>query len=182
MRGLVDRGFDRLAAIEGRYLAIGFFAILLVYTAALVLEAVDYSEAARLFPLIVGIPLVVMLLANILLLAMGDRVDLQVVGFFDAMGEIDTVSTRDAVPQAERYRREVTMILWVGAFVLLTWLVGNLAAIFVFVFAFIAVHERAPARAFFIAAVTIGFIYLLFVRLLGATLWRGVFPIGGLLP
>lgn len=182
MREVIDGGFERLAAIEGRYLAITFFGVLLVYTLALVTQAVGYSEAARLFPLIVGIPLVVMLIANILLLALEERIDLRLVGFFDAMSEIDAVSAEAEVDQAERYRREFSMVLWIGALISLSWLFGNLVAVAVFVFAFVYAYERAPLRALFVTVLTFGFIYLLFVQVLGAILWRGVIPLGGLLP
>lgn len=182
MRERVGRGFDRLAAVDGRYPAMLFFGVLLAYTLALLVQAVDYSEAARLFPLTVGVPLVVMLVANILLLAVGDRVDLRLVGFFDAVGQIDPVADEAAVDAADRYQREVAMILWIGALIGLTWVVGNLLAVVVFVFAFVYAYERAFLRAVLVAGLTFGFIYVLFVVVLGARLWRGVIPLGGVLP
>lgn len=182
MKAAIDRGFERLAALDGRYPAMAFFAVLLVYTLALVWQAVGYSDAARLFPLIVGVPLVGMLVVNLLLLAFQDRVDLRLVGFFDAVGDIDAVSAEAEVDQAERYWREFSMVGWVAGLVGLTWLVGNLAAVAGFVFAFVAVYERSLARALLVSAVTFGFIYLLFVVVLDAALYRGIIPLGGLLP
>lgn len=181
MSRLVDRGFQRLADLESRYLAVAFFATLLLYTLALVSQALGYSEAARLFPLIVGVPLVGMLVAYILLLLLQDRVDVRTVGFFDDVGDFEAGPRGFEGEQSDRYRREFGMVLWIGALVVLTWLVGNLVAVAVFVFAFVHVHERAPLRALLVAGLTFGFIYLLFVRVLGATLWRGVIPLGGLL-
>lgn len=182
MRDVIDRGFERVAAVDGRYPAMAFFGALLVYTLALVVQAVGYSDAARLFPLIVGVPLVVMLVANLVLLALGDRIDLRLVGFFDAVGEIDAVAAASPVDDAERYRREFSMLVWVGALIGLTWLVGNLAAVAVFVATFVYVYERDLPRALLVAGLTFGFIYLLFVVVLDASLYRGVVPLGGLLP
>lgn len=183
MSRLVDRGFDRLANVEGRYLAILFFSVLLLYTLALVNQALGYSEAARLFPLIVGFPLLAMLVVYILLLALQNRIDVRTVGFFDDVGNIgEEVSGTVEMDRSDRYRREFSMVLWVGSLILLTWLIGNLVAVAVFVFTFIYVNERAFVRALLVAAVTFGFIYLLFVQILGATLWRGVVPLGGMVP
>jgi Na+/proline symporter len=182
MRRVIAGVFERLAAVESRFLAMAFFGALVVYTLALVTQAVGYSDAARLFPLIVGVPLVVMLVVNLLLLAVGDRVDLQLVGFFDAVGDIDAVSAESAVDEAERYRREFSMVVWVGALIGLTWLIGNLAAVAVFVATFVYVHERDLRRALLVSGFTFGFIYLLFVVILDANLYRGVVPLGGLLP
>lgn len=182
MRPVIARGFERLAAVEGRFLAMVFFGVLLVYTLALVSQAVGYSAAARLFPLIVGVPLVAMLVANILLLAVQDRYDLRLVGFFDSVGEIDAASARTEVDEATRYQRETSMVLWIGALVVLTWLVGTLVAVGVFVFAFVYVYERKLVRALLVSGLTFGFIYLLFVQVLGAVLFRGVVPLGGVLP
>lgn len=182
MRKAIAGVFARLAAVEGRFLAMAFFGVLLVYTLALVIQAVGYSEAARLFPLIVGVPLVVMLVVNIILLAVGDRVDLRLVGFFDAVSEIDAVSAETEVDEGERYRREFSMIGWVAALIGLTWLIGNLPAVAVFVAAFVYVYERDLPRALIVSGITFGFIYLLFVVVLDANLYRGTFPLGGLLP
>lgn len=182
MRDVIDRGFERLAAVDGRYPAMAFFGVLLVYTLALIVQAVGYSDAARLFPLIVGVPLVVMLVVNLLLLAFGDRVDLRLVGFFDAVGELDAVSADTDVDDAARYRREFAMFGWVGALIALTWLVGNLVAVAVFVATFVYVHERDLGRALLVSGLTFGFIYLLFVVVLDASLYRGVVPLGGFLP
>lgn len=173
----VDRGFERLAGVDDRYPAVLFFATLLAYTLALLHQALSYSPAARLFPLIVGVPLALLIAAYILLVLLRDRIDLRAVGLFEGVGAVDAVSTERAVDRAARFRRESGMILWVVALVLLTWLFGNLLAVAVFVFAFIYVYEGDPVRALVASAATSGFIYLLFVLVLGAPLWRGVVPL-----
>lgn len=178
----VDRAFARLAAVEGRFLAMAFFGGLLIYTLALLSQAIAYSEAARLFPIVVGVPLVVMLVVQILLLGFDQRFSLGLSGIFDSVGGIDLASAKTELPKATRYRREFAMVLWVTVFVLLTWLLGTLLALYVFLFAFVYVHERTFVRAFSVSTLTFGFVYVLFVRLLGATLWRGVMPLGGVLP
>lgn len=182
MTRLVDRGFERLAEVDGRYPATAFFLAVLGYTLALLLEAQGYPADPRLFPMIVGVPLVLLLLAKILLLLFQDRFELQSVGLFEDLGVLDVASTGGEGTRASRYRRELSMIGWIGALGGLIYLVGNLLAIPVFIFTFILAYERKPVRAAFVAALTFGFVYLLFVEILGASLWRGVFELGGILP
>lgn len=179
---LVDRGFERLADVDERYFATVFFVGLLAYTLALLWEALGYSADARLFPIIVGAPLSALLVAKILLLLFQDRLDLRVVGLFEDVGEMNVSSTGEAVDRAVRYRRELSMIAWIGGLALLIYFFGNLVAVPVFILAFILAYEHAPLRATIVAIVTFVFIYLLFVQVLDATLWRGIVPLGGRLP
>lgn len=179
MRQLVSRGFDHLADIDGRYLAAVFFSVLLTYTLALVYESFGYAWDARLFPLIVGIPLSIMILGKILLLLLNDRLDLQVVGFFEDVGDMNPSQKKKAQSRASRYRREFSMVLWIVGLVLLIYLIGNLAAVPLFIFAFILTYERNFRRAVLAAIVTSVFIYLLFIQVLDSTLWRGIYQISG---
>lgn len=182
MTGPVDRGFERLADVDGRYPATAFFLALLGYTLTLLFEARGYPADPRLFPVIVGVPLTLLLTAKILLLLLQDRIELQSVGLFEDLGELGVASIDGEDRRASRYRRELSMIGWIGALGALIYLVGNLLAIPVFIFTFILAYERDVVRAAFVSAVTFGFVYLLFVEILGASLWRGVLELGGLLP
>lgn len=178
----VDHWFERLAAVDSRYFATVFFLALLGYTLALLQEAIGYSADPRLFPMIVGVPLVLLLVAKILLLLFGDRFDLRTVDFFEDLGEMDVAATGGVTDRAARYRRELSMVAWIGGLSVLIYLFGNLVAVPVFIFAFILAWERDPLRAALVAAVTFAFIFLLFVEVLNASLWRGIVPLGGLLP
>ena len=182
MTRLVDRGFERLADVDGRYPATAFFLALLGYTLALLLEARGYPADPRLFPMIVGVPLVLLLVIKILLLLLQDRFELQSVDLFEDLGVLDVGSTADEGERADRYRREVSMIFWIGALGVLIYLIGNLLAIPVFIFTFILAYERDVIRAALVSVVTFGFVYLLFVEILGASLWKGVTGLGGILP
>lgn len=179
MRQLVNQGYDRLAVINGRYLAAVFFSVLLTYTLALVYESLAYSADARLFPLIVGIPLSIMIVGKILLLLLQERLNLQVAGFFEDIDNLNVSQTKKEQSTAARYRREFSMVLWIGGLMSLIYLIGNLAAVPVFIFAFIFAYERALKRAVLAAIVTSILIYLLFVQVLNTTLWRGIYPIAG---
>lgn len=182
MGRLADRGFERLADVDERYLATLFFLGLLAYILALIYESLGYSADARLFPLIVGVPLAILLVAKVLLLLLQDRLDLHVVGLFEDVGDLNIASTREVGDKSVQYRREFSMILWIGGLLLLIYLFGNLAAVPIFIFAFIFAYERDLLRAAIAAIVTFAFIYLLFVQILDATLWRGIVPIGRFLP
>jgi hypothetical protein len=71
------------------------------------------------------------------------------------------------------------VVLSILSFVLI-WLVGHIVALLVFVFGFIYLYERNIKRALIATALTFGFIYLLFVTILSASLYEGV--LGGMLP
>jgi len=181
MAGLVDRGFERLADIDPRFSAAAFFLALLGYTMALLLEARGYPADPRLFPMIVGLPLTLLLITKVLMLLLQDRVHVQSVGFFDDLDVMD-VASDDGEPQREsRYRRELSMIIWIGGLGVLIYLIGNLLAIPVFIFTFILAYERDLVRAALVSAITFAFVYLLFAEVLGASLWRGVIELGGIL-
>lgn len=182
MRDVVERGFERLAAVEDRYLAVAFSLLLLTYTVALIVEALEYNANARLFPLIVGVPLALLIVANIGMLFLADRFDLRLVGLFDDVGDFELPTAAEPIDQVRRYRREVAMVLWILFLLGLIWLFGNYVAIAVFLFTFIVVHEHALGRAALTTLVTLVFVYLLFDFILGARLWRGIIPLGGLLP
>lgn len=181
MKRFADRGFERLADVDERYFALVFFSTLLVYTLALVSQAVGYSADVRLFPLIVGVPLSVMLAVKILLLVLGDRLDLNVGKILDDVADVDAVAADRVTDKAVQYRHELSMTLWIGALTVLIYLFGNLTAVPIFIFAFVLVYERDVVRAAVVAGVTVVFIYLLFIQLLEAPLWRGVLSIGEML-
>lgn len=178
MSYLSERHFDFLTEIDTRYLKATFFAVIFSYTLLLVLEALGYSSDARLFPLVVGGPLLGLTALKLLQLLFEDRFRMDVTDLID-IGDMDAVADEENRDPALTYQRQFTMILWTAGVVALIWLFGHLIALAVFVFAFIYVYERSLRRAIVATALTYAFVHLLFIELLGASLWGGILVIGG---
>lgn len=178
-----DRVFEFITETERRYWAALFFFGLFAYTLLLVREARTYGSAPRLFPLIVGVPLLGMLLFKLLQLLGGERFSINVRGVFEDMGNMDVVKTDKDLDPITQYRNEFMMIVWTVAVTVLIYAFGLLTALGIFVFAFVYVYERSLLRAVVVTVVTYGFVYFLFIELLDAALWRGRYSIefGGIL-
>jgi hypothetical protein len=178
--GLSDRVFMFIENTDGRYWAVTFFLGLIAYTGLLVVEALTYSDAAQLFPLLIGVPLLGLIVLDIGLVLFGDQIGIESVDLFEEIVSLDEEGEMRSL--VDQYRREFEMILWVGVSVALIWLLGHVIALSVFVFVFIYTYERNLKRAVLATAITFGFVYLLFIVLLEANLASGVLPVGGVLP
>lgn len=176
-RRAVDQVFDRLASFDGRLWAGLFFGVLGLYTLALIYEATGYSSDARLFPLIVGVPFLGLVVVKLALLLLQDRLQISSKELFDFDEEFSQATGGDVSPGL-RYHREFVMILWLVGLSALLWAFGFLPALLVFIFTFVELYERKPVRAAAIAVGTYAFVYLFFIRLLGATIYGGAYPIG----
>lgn len=177
-----DYHFNFLTRIRSRYLKALFFMVVFAYTLLLVGEAVTYDSAAQLFPLVVGIPLLGLTAVKIVHLVFQNRFDFEVVELFENADQVVATSDEDTIEPSEQYRRQFNMILWTLGLLVLTWLVGHLLALVVFVFTFVYVYERSLGRAILASGLTFVFVYLLFIQLLGSSLWEGLirFQFGGI--
>lgn len=176
-RRRIDAAFERLAGVDSRFWSGLFFGLIGLYTLAVVLEATTYGSAARLFPIVVGVPFLGLVALKLLLLAAGDRLDLESTELFEVRERFEHSDEVD-VPAAVRYRRELEMALWLAGLTLVLWAVGFLLALVVFLFTFIAVYERDLLRAGLAAGATYAFVYGFFVELLGASVYGGVVALG----
>lgn len=174
MSSVDERVFRKISGVDGRYWAALFFGLILAYVALLVTEALGYSSDPRLFPLVVGVPLLVLIAGQIVLLVFGDRFGIESVDLFENIQELEGSDEGSDMDPVERTRREFEMVVWSLLSFGVIWLFGHLVALVVFVFGFIYVYERSLKRALLATAVTFGFVYLLFVYILGASLWSGV--------
>lgn len=181
MNSVADRAFQRITDVNSRYWASLFFGLLFVYVALLISEALGYSSAPRLFPMVIGVPLLLLIVVQVVLLLFQEQLGIESVDLFESIQQLEeTTEGSDDEAAVERARREFEMIvLSILSFVLI-WLVGHMVALVVFVFGFIYLYERNLTRALLATALTFGFIYLLFVVILGASLYEGA--LGGMLP
>lgn len=181
MTSVDERAFEKIAAVDSRYWASLFFGGVFAYVALLVMQAGGYSADPRLFPLLIGVPLLALIVGQVALLIFGDRLGIESVDLFESAHELTVEDERTEMEATiEQNRREAEMLVWALVSFGLIWLFGHIIALVVFVFGFIYAYERDLKRALLATAVTFGFIYLLFVSILGASLWEGILE--GMLP
>jgi len=152
--------------------AISLFLFLLACFA--VYRALDFNDAARLMPLIIGVPTLV--LATVVLVM---EITAQWKGKpRSTEGALDGSRLgKDLSPKERRAmaRRELSLILWLVGLVVLIWLVGLLWSIPVFLVFFLWLQAKEPWPL--IVAISLGtwaVVYLLFVQILSMDLYQGL--------
>lgn len=173
---------DRIAAVEDHYWEAGFFLLLLLYTLLLLVEARTYTPSGRLFPILIGGLLVVLVAVKITILLLGDRYELGGAGLFDQFAEDllaqkvgEEATGTDATTRTwHRYRRELEMIGWVFLLLVLLVLLGFQLTIFAFLPAYIYRYERSWRRVIEVTAFTWVGTYLIFIRFLTVPLPGGL--------
>lgn len=164
--------------IPSKYFKASFFGLILLYTTALLVQAWSYSSDARLFPLLIGIPLIFMIIFNFGLMR-SSRYSSEAGGIFDditdeALSENEEESGRN-IKEGVKFRleRELKMMLWIIGATVLAYFIGFLNAFAGFLFAFIYVYERGFIRAAIITILTLVFIRVFFIEILALPLWEG---------
>ena len=108
-----------------------------------VYKALSWPPKAALFPLVMGIPLLVLAVAQVI------------------------VELRRSPVAGEGWRRSLVVFAWMGVFIALVLLAGFPVAVPIFVFAYLLLESRERwALAVTLAAGAWGFFHLLFERLL----------------
>lgn len=136
------------------------FSLFLAAVAAYaVLAAWSWPLKAKLFPLAMGIPLLVLALAQLFLDLRGKAET--------AKGPVTDLAHSADVPPNVALRRTVVMFGWMTAFVLLVLLLGFSLAVPAFVFSYLITQSSAGwALALALTAAAWGFFHGLFERLL----------------
>lgn len=146
------------------------FFLLLGYA---VYEAFSFGLAARLLPLIIGIPAFCL---SVLVLGAELHAQRRNTGQ-DSKVDGDSGGADDQSLQDERSlaRKEWTVIAWLAGLVLFIYLIGILWAIPIFLILFMRLQGREPWKATLsVSFGTIAFIYLLFIVILRMQLYQGV--------
>ena len=178
MNGVIESVSQQISRISQDIWKTVFFGMLFAYTAVLVFASLGYTAAARLFPLIIGLPLLGMLLMNILLIHNPTKYTIRFGGLFDdisdeAMSEQMSNGDAGGSDVATRIHREITMGLWILSVLVLIWLFGFLNAFLVFIFLFVYFYEGSLIRAGTVTVLSLIFIYALFIELLALPLPEG---------
>jgi hypothetical protein len=182
--------------------ALGFVVVVGLVVGYAVIDALGFRPDARTAPLVIGVPVVLAILAQVIRDIRRVRSGDQSVGAtseqegdrYSGGGETDDATpgveqTEDGtlvaagaeVVKDDRNTNLPGAVLWVLALAAMTYFLGMLISIPVFIGLFMRVfgRERWIVVVPYAAGMT-AFVYMLFVYLLGVRLYQGVF--GGLLP
>ena len=168
MKSLVLRQTERL---DSNHFEALFMGLLLTYTLLLIYTALGYGSQARLFPLLVGGPLLGLILLRLDLL-LTNHIQRGSSGVFQDMTDGLRDEESSSVDAMTQYRRESEIILWLVTALVLIWAIGFQIALVVFVFLFVYSHERDLIRALGSTVIAYGIVYLLFVQLLSVNLYE----------
>jgi hypothetical protein len=149
---------------KGNFLFSIFLILVAGYAA---LSASHWSFKTGFFPLAIAIPLLVLVILNLVLEFVG--------GSEKASGPaVEAEFTTDVAPEVAR-RRVIETFSWIGGFIVLVFLVGFPAAVPLFLFAYLAIQSQVGwLLSVSLTAMTWGFFYFLFQRLLNLQFEAGV--------
>ena len=147
-----------------------FTILILICAIAYVITATRYGPQARLMPLIVGIPAIILSIIQLI---------------FDMTGwEMKKAETKTKldIPDEHSILGKASGAQTFAVFVSLTvffgliYLVGFMVAIPIFLFAFlIVIAKKKILRSFIFSAAMTSVIYVLFIKVLQAQLYKGIF-------
>jgi hypothetical protein len=178
---IYSKPYQFLEKIPERRFEAVFLLSLLSYSLVMVFELERYSSDARLFPLLVGIPLVLMLIVQILLLVLPDKFTPSSGGVFSDMTSSFNEDTDEqaSITRGVKIQRETTMVFWIISAILMIWLFGMVVSIPIFVFAFKFVYSKNLLSSTIVAGVVYALIDIIFIRLLNFIFWEGLIFRGG---
>lgn len=181
-----ERGrFAGLLAVEGDVLDRVFAVLLFCFFGGLLAATPRYSPDSRLFPIVIGVP-TILLLSVLILAQTSDRVGSLVDGFAssDLFGLDERFSAgmggsagRDE-PLAARRKRLAVMAGWMGLLFVLVVVVGFIPATIVFLVAFFRVYAGVGwPRTVGYTVVFTAMVVLVFDLVMGTRLYEGLLQI-----
>ena len=145
-----------------------FFSLFLILIASFVIySAWHWTFKARFFPLVLAIPLIILALTHLFL------------EFFGAPEKaggpaVEAEFSNDVPPDVAR-RRVIAVFSWIAGFIVAVYLFGFPVAVPLFVFSYLKVQSDVGwAQSVTLTALTWGFFYGLFQRLLSLQFEDGV--------
>jgi hypothetical protein len=150
--------------IRGQFL---FSAFLILVAGYAVYSASYWSFKTGLFPLAIGIPLIILALAHLLL---------ELLGAPEKAGgpAVEAEFSNEVTPEIAR-RRVIAIFSWIAGFILLVFLIGFPAAVPLFMFLYLTMQSQVswlPSIA--LTAMAWGFFYAVFQRLVHLQFEAGV--------
>lgn len=149
-----------------------FYVSLVGWTVWLLFRASQWDWDDRVFPYLVGIPLCLLAVSKLLKLHFQPSLPLPST---DSEEESSKVETSDGLarPRALKQRYELIMLVWVVAFPVATYYLGFVLVVPVYLCTFIWYFQRDLKLALLVSIGGSLALYLLFVVLLGVSVWEG---------
>jgi hypothetical protein len=139
-----------------------FSFIFLIFFIVFVYQAQDWRLQARLYPWVIGIPMVILALVQVILDLKGIERKQQ-----DNAVPVDFQFSQTALEPAVAQRRAITMFSWLFGFFLGIWLLGFSITIPLMVFSYLKIQSNEKWTISIILTVMAWlFFYFLFVKLL----------------
>jgi hypothetical protein len=146
---------------------IGFSLFLILVGSFVIYYAWHWPFKARFFPLVLAVPLMILALTHLFLELFGAPEK--------AGGPAVEAEFSNDVPPAVARRRVITVFSWIAGFILTVYLVGFPVAVPLFVFSYLKIESGVGwARSVALTALTWGFFYGLFQRLLSLQFEAGI--------
>lgn len=175
-----------LFPVPPHWFKLGFYLFLLVWLGYLLAQTLRYTRFEDLFfPYIVGIPVAVMILLQLVIVrfpAVVERVTPERRGAAEAGDELQQrfetateAAGRRTKEEKERY--ELVMIAWVVLLPFMMYAVGMGWTLLAYVFSFTWYFVRDVRLAALVTTIVTVFVYVLFIHFLGMIIWTGVWGV-----
>jgi hypothetical protein len=115
-----------------------FSFIFLLFFIVFVYQAHEWRLQARLYPFVIGIPMLILALIQVILDAKGIESKADTGG-----APVDFQMTKEIDPAVAK-RRAISMFSWIFGFFFLIWLLGFSPAIPIMVFCYLKIQSREP--------------------------------------
>lgn len=166
---------EGLFPVGGKWFQVGFYLFLLSWLGFMLFEAYGYTrEQDYLFPLVVGVPVMLLLLLK-MLIVLYPKVATRLLpseAEGDSMFEgVEGVGTRNSKAEKEKY--ELIMIGWIIILPFMMYFAGMGWTLIVYTFAFTWYFTRSVRQAAMVTVVVIIFVWVLFIEILSLIVWDG---------
>ena len=153
-----------------------FVGLLVIFTLVMVLTSFSYFPKARLVPLVVGIPTLILAILAIIGEAYPKLLRSLDVNLKNFNGwDQDQEARLEELREMQFGRRVLIQFIWLIGFIILIYLVGFLIGIAVFAILFLKVYGKVGwIKTLAIAAGTWGFIFFMFETFMKVALFKGV--------
>lgn len=173
-----------LYPVDSKWFEIGFYGFWLLWIGYILAETATFEASQDwLFPLVLGVPITGMLLLKLFVILKPDYVRRVLPESEKTDGDdgdlqrrIEEASSPTDAGRSKRERHEIELVMigWVLALPILMFVFGIGFAFTVYVFAFTWYFVRSVRTAALVTVVVLGFIYVLFIEILGMVLWKGI--------
>lgn len=163
---------ERLIPISSTWLQTTFYLLLLVWAIYLLLQARNWSSQDQLFPTLLGVLIVILI--PLQLLKMHVR---SVREFLESEEESSSVASAGRKTDRSNREQEIHALIvigWTTFLFLISYIIGFVYSIPLFVFLFVTYYLRDLKIAAVTSFVFSLCLYLLFVEVLNLRMWQGI--------